>query len=444
MEVIREIQEKYRRLDIPQEYRVQEIFEPRNIIRNRRGGHRRRRPLFRKDIQHWVSFKNHNIWCIGQINCIEFRPNDSIWSFSITYPNRSGERAPYRHIHFYPENQENDQFLPRQCKMLPIQNHIIPMGSLQRNTPVPENIPRTEDNEKYTWITCYISTEKQTLQKIHKWCMGILSMDGTVTLRRSYRGWSERVYGEVGSLYITTPVSSARRRTEYIVPIFEQFENQIYEEVKLKTDNEKAEKKAIQKENTKKLRAISKQNKVVLNDLTVRFMKRKPLHVYKTCMAAKKGWVNKFGKPITWEHAHVFIKGISSNVFRFMSTFMDGEDVLRLACTNRKNNFDLINHSFIESQLLVLRQRKCNADETEVKKARYQAAAGGMLATICHSITPLQYGGNKLEFKNVIKVMNEKKRQLETDVKNARSEYQEAQQRVDRLLKKIHIFKRYL
>lgn len=417
MEVIREIQDRY-----GQEGSVHGIYEPGDLMNGQ---------VYQKNIKHWADVKDTvHYWSLGQIDRIDYYVTSSEWEFHISFPNWRGEDRLVVRIN--PNNNTGIDFIA------PIRTHLLRVGSLQRNTPVSREIVRSTWRFGYMYVSVYISTEKETLMKQHKWCLGKLRNDGSVYLCNKQK---KKKLFQAHETYITAPVSSIRHHEKYVAKTFRKLNKKIYIEVEKKKHREKEAKKQKQKENRKILSDIRKENKVVLNDLTLKFYVRKPMHVKKTCMAYKQGWVNEFGKPITWEHAHVFIKGISANVFRFMSTFMDGGDILRLACTNRKNNFDLMNFSFLQAQHKKLGKNLVLLTQIDTNNTKSYSKTYNNFQKLRLAIDKL---GNNTMFKEIIDAMMEKKHMLNRTLLQQRRDCTISREKINRTEKKLSVLSNYM
>ena len=428
MEVIREILAKYGHADC-----VHGIFKPGDLVEGDE-------LVYRKEISHWVNvIDEENIWTLGHVDRADFHVTSSEWELRTSYPN--WPNSPATVIRFNPATGE-------ETRIKPMQDHLIQLDSVQRNMPVPpESQVGHPSAQNYARVSCYVSTERQTLRKIFKWVIGKWRLDGSVELNaHRRRGRLVMPHGlpsglvKVGTTYITAPVSSSRRSYyySYYNPKFKALNDQIYAETKKR----KAEKK---KEENKILRDIRKQKKVVLNDSTVKFLKRgNRLHVQKTCLAFKKGWVNKLGKPSTWEYGPTFVKGLPSNVFRFMSTFMDVRDFVRVASTNRKNNFDLMNLYFISAQSKELTKESGELKRISEKQRRAAELVRGDLDSLEHAIKRMkELIWRRNEFTDLITPLKDRKRILYKELGGLLDKANNSLDIYERVTKKGEMFTKY-
>ena len=431
MEVIREILAKYGNADC-----VHEIFTPGDLVEGDE-------PVYRKKIQHSVYvIDEQNVWTMGHVDRADFHVTSSEWELHTSYPN--WRNSPASVIRFNPATGQ-------ETRIKPIQDHLFQLDSVQRNMPVPpESQVGHPCPQNYARVSCYVSTERQTLRKHFKWLIGRLRMDGSVELNaRRARGLGlppGRV--KVGTTYITAPVSSSRRRHYYTYfnPKFKALNDQIYAEVyaeaKKKKEKEKAVQKQKKKEENKILQDIRKQKKVVLNDSTLKFLKRgNRLHVQKTCLAFKMGWVNKFGKPSTWEYGSTFVKGLPSNVFRFMSTFTGGGDFVRLAATNRHNNFNLMNYYFICAQSKELTKERGELKKISEKQRRAAVVVRGDLDSLEHALAELD---ERKVFTDLIKPLKDKKTILYKELGRLLDKAKNSLDIYERVKKKGEMFTKYV
>ena len=389
---------------------------------------------------------------MGHVDRADFHVTSSEWELHTSYPN--WPNSPASVIRFNPATGQ-------ETRIKPIQDHLFQLDSVQRNMPVsPESQVGHPCPQNYARVSCYVSTERQTLRKQFKWIIGRLRMDGSVELNHCrVRGRLVIPRGlppgrvKVGTTYITAPVSSSRRRHYYTYfnPKFKALNDQIYAEVyaeaKKRKEKEKAVQKQKKKEESKILQDIRKQKKVVLNDSTLKFLKRgNRLHVQKTCLAFKMGWVNKFGKPSTWEYGLTFVKGLPSNVFRFMSTFTGGGDFVRLAATNRKNNFDLMNYYFICAQSKELTKERGELKKIYEKQRRAAMLVRGDLDSLERAIKMVEERSARRHrvFADLITPLKDKKTIMYKELGGLRNNANNSRDIYERVKKKGKMFTKYV
>ena len=425
MEVIREILAKYGHADC-----VHGIFKPGDLVEGDE-------LVYRKEICHLVNvIDERNVWTLGQVDRADFHATSSEWELHTSYPN--WRKSPASVIRVNPATGE-------ETRIKPIQDHLFQLDSVQRNMPVPpEAHGQAGHPTNYAQVSCYISTEKQTLRKHFKWGIGMLRLDGSVRLNPMHVLGRSSMYRQVGATYITAPVSRFRRKhySKYYNPKFKTLNDQIYAEVYAEVKKRKEKKKAAKKEENKVLRNIRKQKNVVLNGRTVKFLKRgNRIHVQKTCLAFKMGWVNKFGKPSTWEYGSTFVKGLPSNVFRFMSTFMDGRDFGRVASTNRKNNFDLMNHYFICAQSKELTKERGKLRKIYEKQRGAAMLVRGDLDSLEHAIKRME---ERSVFTDLIMPLKDKKTILYKELGGLIDTANNSRDIYERVKKKGKMFTKYV
>ena len=275
-------------------------------------------------------------WSHGRVRKICFDIPNLKWILTIIFPNWNETIE----IDVPVSEETHTQLLPYGTKLLTYTNQS-PNFALIRNNPV--------DSKRR--VTCYISSESQTLKKNHKWHMGVQFPSGKVWISASKRFLRSREFKNtivpkkqwnlipVNTTYITFPCTTSIRNNE-MRDFFRQQETMIYGEVKRRVDLRKMEKK-------RAMQQIKKNNEIILNKHTVQYFKNNPRIVKKSSFAWKKGWINKYGKPKTWQLSSPIL---CKSVLRYLSHFMSGPEIIRLAMTNTKHNFELLNHTQLKSQ----------------------------------------------------------------------------------------------
>tara|TARA_B110000438_G_scaffold114120_1_gene111865 strand:+ start:1352 stop:2584 length:1233 start_codon:yes stop_codon:yes gene_type:complete len=287
------------------------------------------------DIQHWIDVKDSkNIWSKGNVNTMTYNVEKSTWTLKIDFPNWKGEEIEYV------VDIDHDEH-PR---LAPFQTHVSKEGVLGRNL---------SSGTPCSRINCYLSSDKEALKGHHRWHMAELRNNGRVLIacHTAYR----RALGLRRALepheytYYTSPCSDSLRSTPMYEKIFTKLEEEIVKDIKTK-------KKKIAKEKRDVIKKIKKEGKVVLNKYTVEYCKTNPKKVKKTCYAFRNNWVNVLGVPQSWCRSQRLIKKMHKYCLRYMTTFMSGDDILRLICVNRKQNADIRDINFFKGQAAELRR----------------------------------------------------------------------------------------
>jgi len=282
---------------------------------------------------------NRMVWSHGNVYKILFNLRKCEWSIVVIYPNWPKESPSV--ITFSCEEETHSCIADSGTKLLCF--NLESSNVLVKNTPI----------EYMRRVTCYISSTKQTLNKEHHWILGRQLQSGHIQKSSRLR----RLKGGVDAkkTYIAFPSCDKVRDKNKIVKAFFERQNQlIYAKVKKQVEYDKQEKKKV-------MQTIKENKTVLLNKYTLLFLKSKPHIVKKSCIAWKKGWVNKYGKPVSWQLSKPIL---SKFILRTMSSFLGGKDTLRLSLTNRKHHFELLNPTFMSSQNQYF--KKC-ADENMSK-----------------------------------------------------------------------------
>lgn len=318
MEIIRKIQAHY-----GLEYSFEGFKQRRNVYSK----------IFPPENRYSIDIlDNRKVWSHGNVHKILFNLRKCEWSIVVTYPNWPNESPSV--ITFSCEEETHSSIADSETKLLCCNSESS--NTLVKNTPI-----------EYTRrVTCYISSTKQTLKKEHHWILGRQLRNGDIRVSSRLRYLKGIVTYKnkapyVQETYIAFPSSDQVRDGNQNVKAFFERQNQlIYEQVKKQVEYEKKERKKV-------MQQIKQHNTVILNKYTLLFLKSKPHMVQKSCIAWKKGWVNKYGKPVSWQLSKPIL---TKFVLRTMSSYLGGKDTIRLALTNRKHHFELLNPTFLSSQ----------------------------------------------------------------------------------------------
>jgi len=302
-----------------------------------------------EDMEHWIgALDRFNAWSVARVLRVEFDELAATYTFDVDWPNWAGE--PITTI--IQSTVEPESHDVTDVKIDSISNCILETGALFRNVPLrhePHSILfGTPNNQRSTRVTCYMSNIEESCKKKHVWTAGVMYSDGTVKTVTGKGPRRKNVVFKPDTVWITAPVGSRRRKTPMLAQIFAKLNELIFATAVEDRDH-------LRKTNRKRRREISRGSQVVLNELTLKFLKRKPRHVSKTCMAYKKGWINKFGKPITWGchngHKKRSIEnGFPVEIIRHIFGWVGGQDLCNWVCVDRKTNFDLVDHKFLSDQ----------------------------------------------------------------------------------------------
>ena len=270
------------------------------------------------------------------------------YNFELEYPNWG--REPRDSLTLNPEDP------PDKHRIAPIEECILEQGALFRNIPSQKHesslLFGTPTARRHTRVSCYISTHQQTLKGIHLWSMGIMNVDGNITTGYYSHARHVPLRFKPNTIWITSPVSTRRRREMTMSLIFEKLNQTILCQARARREEER-------KISRKRKREIGRGSKIVLNELTLRFLKSKPRHVSKSCMAFKRGWVNTYGKPVKWGFSDKTTgPEVPSHLVQLISTWCSGADLVRWACVDRKTQVDLISFKFIFNQCAFISSRE--------------------------------------------------------------------------------------
>jgi len=302
-----------------------------------------------------VDYLDHcNVWSHGQVFKISFDLANCRWKLHISFKNWSNSR-PVELLTYCDQNFPN--------KITEYGTNLLVLNALEKNKEI------TPDNYHFSVkprrVMCYISSEKQTLKHKHKWCIAKQMSDGTVKLTTSskrthkiFRGTVVQTMGTVlpiDSVYITAPI--CKKIFHEYKEIFKLKQAIILKKIKKKRNKEKQEKKKI-------VQDIKKNKTIILNKHTVTFLRMKPKIVSKSCIGWKNGWVNRYGKSQMWTKSRGLF---DAYLTRYLTAYMGGKDTLSFACTNRKNNYETINYSYLKSQHKSLNKKIKQLEEQTIR-----------------------------------------------------------------------------
>lgn len=271
-----------------------------------------------------------NCWCHGQIYKVHMDISQENkcpkWTIFIQFPNWPQSVGS---VKIFDDADEPPEILE-------FGTQLIPKHQLFKST---------ESLTTRRRITCYISSEAQTLRNHHMWYLAEQHSDGSITISNSkgcksnhFRGtivWDNSIIPNTTPVWITTPISISRRKDSLT-----ELNEKIYAIVKNKFKTKKSKERKIKMN-------IKKSPIPIINKYSVKYYKNKPRVVMKSCIAWKKKWVNIYGFATHWTKGQSIA---SHDLLRYMSTFMPGKDTLRFAMTNRKHLYEIINPTFIKTQ----------------------------------------------------------------------------------------------